>query len=67
MSVVEIGTIRSRSVETGAMGETETGDHDHNDVAVMDRANPARRYWLRWCSCEDCERARGANDDHEPA
>ena len=25
MSVVEIGTIRSRSVETGAMGETETG------------------------------------------
>lgn len=57
------GILRWRSTITGATGTGFPASH-----AEADAENALARgvgYWIKGCSCDDCDRARGANDDEQ--
>jgi len=64
VSVVASGPIRWRSLLTGETGHGGMNG-DHADVAELNRVWQHEVAWLKGCTCADCDRARGANDDEQ--
>lgn len=62
MSRLDSGILRWRSALTGATGE-DVIVATHATCEEANRAWAFIRYWIKGCACDDCEAARGANDD----
>ncbi len=62
MSRIDSGILRWRSLATGAVDSGSWMTHERCDQHNRD-TSPIKRHWIKGCACDDCEAARGANDD----
>lgn len=62
MSRIEWGTLRWRSLVTGESGEG-WGTTTHDEIEAANMPKSGLLGWIKGCPCDDCERARGGNND----